>query len=258
MSTGLFDLLARVVNSKIARARLRQKTYPEFVRSYGAFRIGDEWRSLSVKGIDNESGGIFGQVVKTIEDIENPIGSVLLAGEGAKARQVYAGAIGVAPDLIVTAGLHDDTDHRWDFDNDIKGWNFSTHCEASSADGLLHIESLGNDPFFYTATRVVVPQGGGVRLRVRSVEPDPGSVAEAMGMWFDNFELSWDLCDRTACAPSLVGAESAGRLDELDGGGPRTWWGGTASRPDGRGGFRRARARSYASSLEIPWRRIFL
>lgn len=148
MSSGLFDLLARVVNSKIARARLRQKTYPEFVRSYGKFRIGEEWRSLSVKGIDNESGGIFGQVVKTIQDMKKPIASVLLAGEGAKAREIYAAAIGVAPGIIVTAGLHDDTDHRWDFEESPPEMGFFD-CVVSHAmlehlvDPYRHMRDLG-------------------------------------------------------------------------------------------------------------------
>lgn len=42
---------------------------------------------------------------------------MLLAGEGAEAKAVYASFIGASPDIVVTAGLHNDADHRWDFEN---------------------------------------------------------------------------------------------------------------------------------------------
>lgn len=123
MSSRLFELLARIVNSKIARARLRHKTYPSILRIYPHLHVNENWRDSSVRGIENESGIIMGWVVKSIQQITPRPQSVLLAGEGASAKEIYAGITGLPADRIVTAGLHSDADHRWDF-------------EASPPDGI--------------------------------------------------------------------------------------------------------------------------
>ncbi|MCK4866792.1 MAG: methyltransferase domain-containing protein, partial [Alphaproteobacteria bacterium] len=77
------------------------------------------------------------------------IRSVLLAGEGAEAKAAYASVIGASPDIVVTAGLHDDADHRWDFEDvppEIEGFQ----CVVSHAmlehlvDPYRHMRDLGN------------------------------------------------------------------------------------------------------------------
>lgn len=117
----MFWGLANLVSTKIAVRRFRQKNYPQFKAIYGDFRFDEEWRSLAIRGIENESGIIFGQVVKMLGDIASDAAPVLLPGEGQKAKHVYAKLLAVEPGDIVTAGLHDDADHNWNFERSPPG-----------------------------------------------------------------------------------------------------------------------------------------
>ncbi len=114
----LFGGLAAIIPSKAARYKLRQRYYPAIQREYPALRMGGEWKGLNVHGLENESSQIFGQLVKAIGDIDGPVGSMLLAGESGRAKTIYAGIAGIEPESITTAGLHDDVDHVWNFEED--------------------------------------------------------------------------------------------------------------------------------------------
>jgi len=52
---------------------------------------------------------------------------------------------------------------RWDFEQTDEGWVAQNDCTLSSKDGLLRIESSGNDPFFH---RPVTLPGGEVALKI--------------------------------------------------------------------------------------------
>lgn len=112
----LLNAVASMVPSKLARIRANQKTNRSLARQFGDLRSDAEWKSLSVKGLENESSQIFGLVVQTIRDIEEPVESMLLAGEAATAKLVYAAIASMAREKISTAGLHADADHIWDFE----------------------------------------------------------------------------------------------------------------------------------------------
>ena len=113
---ALLNAVASIIPSKLARIRANQKTNRSLARQFGDLRSDVEWKSLSVKGLENESRQIFGLVVQTIRDIEEPVESLLLAGEAAAAKPVYAAIASMAPEKITTAGLHADADHIWDFE----------------------------------------------------------------------------------------------------------------------------------------------
>ena len=108
--------LARLIPAKLARIRANQKTNRALLLQFGDLRSEADWKSLMVKGLENESSQIFGLVVQTIRDIEAPLKSMLLAGEAASAKQVYAEIAGIPVQNITTAGLHDDADHKWNFE----------------------------------------------------------------------------------------------------------------------------------------------
>lgn len=118
LSEILFSGLAGLIPSKAARYKLRQRYYPAIQREYPGLRMGGEWKSMNVHGLENESSQIFGQVVVAIGDIEGPIGSMLLAGESGRAKKIYGKIAGIPPERITTAGLHDDADHVWNFEED--------------------------------------------------------------------------------------------------------------------------------------------
>lgn len=112
----VLNMVAKLIPSKLARIRANQKTNRSLVQQFGDLGSDVEWKSLSVKGLENESSQIFGLVVQTIRDIGEPIESMLLAGEAAAAKSVYAAIAGIEPEIITTAGLHADADHVWDFE----------------------------------------------------------------------------------------------------------------------------------------------
>jgi SAM-dependent methyltransferase len=113
---ALLNAVANIIPSKLARIRASQKTNRSLARQFGDLRSDAEWKSLSVKGLENESNQISGLVVQTIRDIGEPAESMLLAGEAAAAKPVYAAIANMVQEKIRTAGLHADADHRWDFE----------------------------------------------------------------------------------------------------------------------------------------------
>lgn len=113
---AILNAVTGIVPSKLARIRANQKTNRAIMREYGDLEPDMDWRSISFKGLENESREISGPVVKTINDIAEPINSILLAGEAAAARPLYAKLTDTPTDLITTAGLHPDADYVWDFE----------------------------------------------------------------------------------------------------------------------------------------------
>ncbi|MDH4229434.1 MAG: class I SAM-dependent methyltransferase [Nitrospirota bacterium] len=109
--------IASLIPSKLARIRTNQKTNRALVRQFGDLRSGEEWKSASVSGLANESTQVSGIVVRTIRAIGQPLESMLLAGEAASAKSVYGSIAGMAPEQIITAGLHRDADHQWNFEH---------------------------------------------------------------------------------------------------------------------------------------------
>jgi SAM-dependent methyltransferase len=55
-------------------------------------------------------------VVQAVRSINEPIQSMLLAGESGSAKPIYASIADIAPDRITTAGLHEDADSAWNFE----------------------------------------------------------------------------------------------------------------------------------------------
>lgn len=109
--------LAKLIPTKLAKIRANQKTNRALARQFGDLCSDADWKALSVRGLENESSQISGIVVQTIRNIEFPLETMLLAGEAATAKQVYASIAGIPIENITTAGLHDDADHEWNFEN---------------------------------------------------------------------------------------------------------------------------------------------
>ena len=116
LSAGYVAWMSRLVSHRLARARLRQKLYPRIARQYPHIRIATNWRDRSLSVPGNESGRIIGWVARAIDSVPRPVRSVLRAGEAASAKPVYAGLFGIPVDLTATAGLADDADSAWNFD----------------------------------------------------------------------------------------------------------------------------------------------
>ena len=115
ITQGVLALVAGLIPSKLARIRANQKTNRALAHQFGDLRSGEAWDAASVGVPGNESKQIAGIVVRTVQAI-SPVQSMLLAGEAASAKPVYASFAGIAPGAITTAGLHADSDHQWNFE----------------------------------------------------------------------------------------------------------------------------------------------
>lgn len=113
---AMLETAASLIPTKLARIRANQKTNRALASQFGDLRSGEEWKSASVGRSGNESKQVFGMVARTIRAIDEPIGSMLLAGEAASAKPVYASIAGMSAEKITTAGLHGDADHQWNFE----------------------------------------------------------------------------------------------------------------------------------------------
>lgn len=110
------EMIASLIPTKLARIKANQKTKRALARQFGDLRSDEEWKSASIGGLGNESKQVFGMVVRTIRAIDEPVESMLLAGEAASAKPVYASIAGITAEKITTAGLHGDADHQWNFE----------------------------------------------------------------------------------------------------------------------------------------------
>jgi len=91
--------------------------YAQFESLYGDFHVGRDYEELAIRGLDKPSGCIRGSIVHFCRELPQP-GRVLLPGEPSSLRDVYATMLGVEPAAVVTAGLMDDADFTWDFEQD--------------------------------------------------------------------------------------------------------------------------------------------
>lgn len=120
----IFDLTAkaslrltmRLCNrSQIQHAVLEKWDIPEFSRVYGTFRDDKAHSKLHIQGLAKESGTIRGTIVHAVQCVGTPIRRTLLPGEYNRDKPHYARLIGTPTANIVTAGVHPDMDHCWDY-----------------------------------------------------------------------------------------------------------------------------------------------
>jgi hypothetical protein len=116
LSAAYAESASRLVGHRLARTRLRQKLYPRIAEQYPHIHIATDWREDSIMVPGNESGRIVGWVVRASGAVPRPVGSVLLAGEAASAKPIYAGMFGIAEDQVATSGLAEDADSQWNFE----------------------------------------------------------------------------------------------------------------------------------------------
>ena len=202
-SQTFHDFLARLVSSRIARIRLRQKTYPAITRQYGHLRLGENWRDSSVRGTDNESGIVMGWVVKSIQRLAPAPGSILLAGEGASAKPVYAEIAGVPVERVTTGGLHGDADFRWNFEESPPEGVGPFDCIVSYAilehllDPWGHVRDLGG---------LLAPGGSLILYTVGPGFPYHRHPVDCLRFFPDWFEEAADRL-RLAVAECLIGED---------------------------------------------------
>jgi SAM-dependent methyltransferase len=95
----------------------RETETSQFSALYGDFRLNEDCRNLEISGLAKESGRIRGEIVKTIREIPATVSRILLPGENNAVKHAYVDLFQVPESQIVTAGLADNVDHRWNFED---------------------------------------------------------------------------------------------------------------------------------------------
>lgn len=121
MNNFLFNLRAAVgkrIGNRLVQLLLHMKTDHLFAELYGDFHLGSSFDRQAIKGLAQESGKIYGGIVHFLSLLPHLPASLFLPGENNTVKPVYAGLLNIAPEQIVTAGVLDDMDVRWNFEED--------------------------------------------------------------------------------------------------------------------------------------------
>lgn len=121
MKNFLFRLRAAIgrrTGNRLLQVLLHMKTDHLFQALYGDFHFGESMKRHTVKGLSQESGQIYGGVVRFLSDIKQPIKSLLLPGESDSAKKAYSAMLGLPVADIRTAGIMDGMDYFWNYEND--------------------------------------------------------------------------------------------------------------------------------------------
>lgn len=101
----------------LQEAILARFDYPAIDATYPGMLSDQSYAHHHIHGLTKESGTIRGVIVDAVNSIETPIRSALLPGEYNADKSYYAALLGIEEAKIVTAGLHRDMDHEWDYND---------------------------------------------------------------------------------------------------------------------------------------------
>jgi hypothetical protein len=109
---------ARHIKPSLIERRWQSTLYLNFSKHYGDFRSDEDYSGYEIGNLPKESGIIRGEIVKAIHDIPDAVSRVLLPGESNAVKYAYADLFSLDEKDIVTAGLYDDVDFTWNFEDD--------------------------------------------------------------------------------------------------------------------------------------------
>ena len=121
MNSFMFKLravLGRRLGSSLVQLLLALKTEWRFAELYGDFHFGRSFNRYAIKGLAQESGKIYGAIVKFLKEIPEPLTNMLLPGENNAVKPVYASLLKVDNSRILTAGVLSDMDVQWNFEQE--------------------------------------------------------------------------------------------------------------------------------------------
>lgn len=92
--------------------------YPQIKKQYGNFRLDKDYSEQHIKGLSKESGTIRGIIVNIVKNEEQKPNRVLLPGEYNTDKNQYSKLFDIDVEKIVTAGIGDDMDFEWNYEED--------------------------------------------------------------------------------------------------------------------------------------------
>lgn len=110
--------VGRRLGNRWVQLLLALKTEWRFAELYGDFHFGESLDRHAVKNLPQESGKIYGALVKFLAEIPTPVTRMLLPGENNAVKPVYAQLLKLDASAILTAGVLQDMDVQWNFEHD--------------------------------------------------------------------------------------------------------------------------------------------
>jgi SAM-dependent methyltransferase len=188
---------ARYIKPKLIERRWQNTLYPKFRQHYGDFRSDEDYREYAIVNLPKESGQIRGEIVKAIRDLPDPVCRVLLPGERNAVKFAYADLFRLDEKHIVTAGLEDDVDFPWNFEEDPPDFG-KFNCIVSQAmlehliDPYKHVRDLAEalEQGGYLILHTVVPGFPYHRFPIDCLRFFPD--------WFEEIskKLRLEICDK--------------------------------------------------------------
>lgn len=117
-SLKLSETIGKRIGNRWIQILLALKTEYQFARLYGNFHLGESYDKFAIKDLPQESGKIYGAIVKFITSLPQPPKNLFLPGENNAVKPVYASLLKLPQDRIITSGILDDMDVHWNFEED--------------------------------------------------------------------------------------------------------------------------------------------
>ena len=114
-------ILRPFVSTTLAREKLERATRPRWEALYGTFQTPETISAEAIGGLLRKaSGSIRAEIVSVIDDLrsQQSLAPLLLPGENNLTLPAYESWLGLDRADIVTAGLGDNFDVPWDFEDD--------------------------------------------------------------------------------------------------------------------------------------------
>lgn len=112
----LKNWLGRRISTNMIRRLISIKDMPRFEEIYGDFHTGKNYKSHAIGGIQKESGQIRGEIVFLLKGARGSVKTLLLPGEKNLVKPIFASLLNIPVDAITTAGLAEDMDCHWNFE----------------------------------------------------------------------------------------------------------------------------------------------
>jgi len=193
----IYNRRARRIKPSLIERRWQDTLYPKFRTHYGEFRSDEDYSGYEIGNLPKESGKIRKEIVKAIHDIPDPVSRVPLPGESNAVKYAYADLFRLDEKDIVTAGLYDDVDFHWNFEEDPPDFG-KFHCIVSQAmlehliDPYKHVKDLTGalEEGGYLILHTVIPGFPYHRFPIDCVRFFPD--------WFEEVskKLKLEICDK--------------------------------------------------------------
>jgi len=114
---GFYGAILRRAPRHVVKEEMARRQIDAAKAIYGDFLDGDRFAEEKASNASGESGSITGALVAAIRAVARPDDLILLAGERRSAKADYGRVAGVPEGRILTAGVHEDMDFAWNFED---------------------------------------------------------------------------------------------------------------------------------------------